>query len=131
MGLKECGILVSCSDYHIFHKLHKTRKQAMDSYLRNRRSGIGYGICPRCHFEDVTELTFYGFVVPFSQELHHFMEEISDSCQNSRSCDTMGYGVPYPGATLPRSVPGIIYGIHHFGQFPSELDRMALDTMTS
>ena len=38
-----------------------------------------------------------------------------------RFCDTMGYGVPYPGATLPRSVPGIIYGINHFGQFPSEL----------
>ena len=24
MGLKECGILVSCSDYHIFNKLKKT-----------------------------------------------------------------------------------------------------------
>ncbi|MDR1299815.1 MAG: 2-isopropylmalate synthase, partial [Oscillospiraceae bacterium] len=30
MGIKETGILVSCSDYHIFNKLGKTRKQAMD-----------------------------------------------------------------------------------------------------
>ena len=36
-------------------------------------------------------------------------------------CDTMGYGVPYPGATLPRSVGGIIYGVNHFAQIPSEL----------
>ena len=27
-----------------------------------------------------------------------------------RACDTMGYGVPYSGAALPRSVAGIIYG---------------------
>ena len=38
-----------------------------------------------------------------------------------RFCDTMGYGVPYPGATLPRSVGGIIYGVNHFAQIPSEL----------
>ncbi len=30
MGLKETGILTSASDYHIYLKLKKTRKQAMD-----------------------------------------------------------------------------------------------------
>ena len=33
----------------------------------------------------------------------------------------MGYGVPYPGASLPRSVAGIIYGLRNYGGFPSEL----------
>ena len=33
IGLKETGILVSCSDYHIFYKLKMTRKQAMEHYL--------------------------------------------------------------------------------------------------
>ena len=28
-----------------------------------------------------------------------------------RACDTMGYGVNFPGAVIPRSVPGIIYGL--------------------
>ena len=74
MGLKECGILVSCSDYHIFHKLHKTRKQAMDGYLEIVKAALDMGIRPRCHFEDVTRADFYGFVVPFAQELHHLME---------------------------------------------------------
>ncbi|MBM6828016.1 2-isopropylmalate synthase [Anaerotignum lactatifermentans] len=120
MGLKECGILVSCSDYHIFHKLHKTRKQAMDGYLEIVKAALDMGIRPRCHFEDVTRADFYGFVVPFAQELRHLMEQYQIPVK-IRFCDTMGYGVPYPGATLPRSVPGIIYGINHFGQFPSEL----------
>ena len=40
LGLKECGILVSCSDYHIYKKLKKTRRQAADGYL----AGIIYGL---------------------------------------------------------------------------------------
>lgn len=33
MGLKETGILVSCSDYHIFKKMHWTRSEALKNYL--------------------------------------------------------------------------------------------------
>ena len=33
IGMKETGILVSCSDYHIFLKLKMTRKQALEHYL--------------------------------------------------------------------------------------------------
>ena len=32
----------------------------------------------------------------------------------------MGYGVPYPGASMPRSVPGIIYGLRNYGGFAAE-----------
>ena len=32
MGLRETGMLMSCSDYHIFKKLNKTRQEAMDLY---------------------------------------------------------------------------------------------------
>ena len=38
-----------------------------------------------------------------------------------RACDTMGFGVPYPGASLPRSVSGIIYGLQHYSGVPSEM----------
>ena len=33
LGIRETGILVSCSDYHIFKKLKMSRKQAMEQYL--------------------------------------------------------------------------------------------------
>ena len=33
LGVKETGILVSCSDYHIFKKLNLNRAKAMDKYL--------------------------------------------------------------------------------------------------
>lgn len=120
MNLQECGILVSCSDYHIFHKLHKTREQALHDYLEIVKAALDFGIRPRCHFEDVTRADYYGFVVPFATELKKLMDQYQIPVK-IRFCDTMGYGVPYPGATLPRSVAGIIYGINHFAQFPSEL----------
>jgi len=120
MRVKECGILVSCSDYHIFKKLKMTRKQALDHYLDIIKSAIDVGIKPRCHFEDITRADFYGFVVPFAIELRNLMDNYTIPIK-IRACDTLGYGVPYPGAALPRSVPGIIYGFTHYAGFPSEL----------
>lgn len=120
MGIKESGILVSCSDYHIFKKLNMTRRQALDHYMSIIKSAIEVGIRPRCHFEDITRADFYGFVVPFALELRKLSEE-SGIPIKIRACDTLGYGVWYPGAALPRSVPGIIYGLKHYAGFPSEL----------
>jgi len=120
MGVKESGILVSCSDYHIFKKLKMTRKQALDHYIGIIKSAIEVGIKPRCHFEDITRADFYGFVIPFALELRKLSDE-SGVPIKIRACDTLGYGVPYPGVALPRSVPGIIYGLRHYAGFPSEL----------
>ena len=46
-GVKETGILVSCSDYHIFKKMRLTRKQAMDKYLGIVKAALDRGIRPR------------------------------------------------------------------------------------
>ena len=120
IGLKETGILVSCSDYHIFYKMKMTRRQAMEHYLSVIRECLETGISPRCHLEDITRADIYGYVIPFCLELTKLMEEYSIPVK-VRCCDTMGYGVNYPGAVIPRSVPGIIYGIMTHAGIPSEL----------
>jgi citrate (Re)-synthase len=120
MGLQETGILTSASDYHIFNKLKKTRKQAMEGYLDIVRSALEIGIIPRCHFEDITRADFYGFVVPFAQELMRLSRE-SGIPVKIRACDTMGYGVSVPGVMLPRNVNGIIHGLVKYAGVPSEL----------
>ncbi|MBU2227426.1 MAG: histone-lysine N-methyltransferase, partial [Proteobacteria bacterium] len=53
-GLKETGILTSVSDYHIFLKLGRNRRQALDDYLGIVKSILAAGVIPRCHFEDIT-----------------------------------------------------------------------------
>lgn len=120
IGVKETGILVSCSDYHIFHKMGLTRKQALDKYLGIVKECINAGLRPRCHFEDITRADFYGFVVPFASQLM----QISQECHipiKVRACDTLGLGVPYPGVALPRSVSGNIYGLQHYAGVPSDM----------
>ena len=120
IGIKETGILVSCSDYHIFKKLGMSRREALDHYLGVVKMAFDAGIKPRCHLEDITRADFYGFVVPFVNALTELSNE-ADIPVKIRMCDTMGYGVSYPGVALPRSVPGIVYGLHHYADVPSEM----------
>ena len=120
LGLRETGILVSCSDYHIFYKMKMTRSEVMNLYLSVIRECLETGISPRCHLEDITRSDIYGFVIPFCLELMKLMEEYQIPVK-IRVCDTMGYGVNYPGAVIPRSIPGIVYGLRVHAGVPSEL----------
>jgi isopropylmalate/homocitrate/citramalate synthase len=119
-GLKETGILTSVSDYHIFLKLNKTRHQAMEGYLGIVRAILDAGIKPRCHFEDITRADIYGFCIPFAIELMKLREESSIDIK-IRLCDTMGYGVTYPGASLPRSVDKLVRAFIDDAGVPGEL----------
>jgi len=120
MELPETGILTSCSDYHIFLKLRKTRRQAMEQYCDVARAALDEGIRPRCHFEDITRADFHGFVVPFAVELMKLREEYGIDVK-IRLCDTLGYAVPWPEAALPRSVPKLVHGLIHDAGVPGML----------
>ena len=108
MEFDEVGMLTSVSDYHIFLKLGKTRQQALDMYTGLAAQALEWGIIPRCHFEDVTRADIYGFVLPLAQRLMELSRQ-SGMPVKIRLCDTMGYGVPYPGASLPRSVQRLVH----------------------
>jgi isopropylmalate/homocitrate/citramalate synthase len=112
VGLKETGILTSSSDYHIFKKLGLDRKKAADMYLGVVREAVEAGIKPRCHLEDLTRADIYGFIVPFVQALMQIQED-SGVPVKVRLCDTMGWAVPYPGASLPRSVAKLVHVLVH------------------
>lgn len=107
MEFDETGLLTSVSDYHIFLKLGKTRQQALDMYLDLARQALEWGIIPRCHFEDVTRADIFGFCLPFAQKLMELSRQAGMPVK-IRLCDTMGYGVPWNGAALPRSVQRIV-----------------------
>ncbi len=120
MGLAETGILTSCSDYHIYLKLGMDRKKAMDRYLAVVKAAIEAGVRPRCHLEDLTRADFYGFVLPFAQALMDLSAE-SGMPVKLRLCDTMGLGVSYPGAALPRSIPKLVHGLSRLAGVPGSL----------
>lgn len=119
MGIKETGILTSASDYHIFLKLKKRRSEVMEDYLTVVKMALEEGIRPRCHLEDLTRADFYGFVVPFVQALMELGREAGVAIK-IRACDTLGYGITYPGVALPRSVKGIVHGLRTYADVPAE-----------
>ncbi|NMA48594.1 MAG: 2-isopropylmalate synthase [Tissierellia bacterium] len=118
MGIKETGILMSCSDYHIFHKLNMSRMEAMKNYLTIAEAALENGIIPRCHFEDITRSDFFGFVVPLAKNLMELSDKYNMPVK-IRACDTLGVGSPYIGVEMPRSVPAIIHGLRYYCNVPS------------
>lgn len=118
--LKETGILTSVSDYHIYMKLKKDRKAVMEQYLDVVRDIVSHGVVARCHLEDITRSDFYGFVLPFVEELMKISKE-SGVDVKIRLCDTMGYGLPFPAAKVPRSVPKMIQILKEELEIPARL----------
>ena len=121
-GVKETGILVSASDYHIYLKMNRTRRQAADDYGRVIRAVIDAGLRPRCHLEDLTRADLDGFVAPLVESL----QEIGRAANvpvKFRLCDTMGFGLPWPEAALPRGVPRLVqYFTRTLGVAPELLE---------
>ncbi len=119
MEFEEVGMLTSVSDYHIYLKLNKDRQKAMDDYLALVAQALEWGIVPRCHFEDITRADIYGFCLPFAKKLMELSKQASMPVK-IRLCDTMGFAVPYPGASLPRSVQGIVRAFVEEAGVPGE-----------
>ena len=119
MGIRETGMLTSVSDYHIYLKLKKDRVQAMHDYLSVVEKALEWGIVPRCHFEDITRADIWGFCLPFARKLMEMAED-SGLPVKIRLCDTLGFGAPYPGAALPRSVGRIVRAFTDEAGVPGE-----------
>jgi len=120
MGIRETGMLTSVSDYHIFLKLGSDRRKVMDEYLGIAKDALSLGIVPRCHFEDITRADIYGFCIPFARELMKLKEE-SGIDVKIRLCDTLGFGVSFPGAALPRAVDKLVRAMIDDAGVPSRL----------
>jgi isopropylmalate/homocitrate/citramalate synthase len=107
--VKETGILASCSDHHIFDKLkHRSKEVAIKKYLVPIMTAVDNGIRPRVHLEDITKADIHGWVIPFMQKV--MKETEGRAC--FRICDTVGWGVPDPLASLPTGIPKLISTLH-------------------
>ncbi len=93
----------------------------MSDYLAVVQEALSVGVRPRCHLEDLTRADINGFVLPFVQQLMRLSEQVPEELKvKVRLCDTMGYGISFPGASLPRSVPKLVYKMIHEGGVPSD-----------
>ena len=115
--------------YDALERAVSSIEQSLMSSYDREVSSVRIGELTMQELKKIDEVAYVRFASVYQQfaDVESFFTELKklmDKYQlpvKIRFCDTMGYGVPYPGATLPRSVGGIIYGVNHFAQIPSEL----------
>ena len=69
LEIKETGVLMSCSDYHIFKKLKLSKEKAIKKYLDIAECVLERGITLRCHFEDITRADIKGLCYSVNQRI--------------------------------------------------------------
>lgn len=106
-GLDETIVLTSVSDYHIVHKLGMDRETAKAKYLRAVEEGLKMGLRLKVAMEDITRCDVYGFLLPFLDEVLRLSEKYGIEIGFKLS-DTLGMGLPFVEAPLPRSIPRLI-----------------------
>src|SRR5205085_2266489 len=82
-------------------------RQAADDYARVVQAVVDAGIRPRVHLEDLTRADLDGFVAPLVESLQNIGRRARLPVK-FRLCDTMGFGLPWPEAALPRGVPRLV-----------------------
>src|SRR5437588_761747 len=93
-----------------------------EDYGKVVRAVIQTGLRPRCHLEDLTRADLDGFVAPLVESLQEIGREANIPVK-FRLCDTMGFGLPWPEAALPRGVPRLVqYFTRTLGAAPELLE---------
>ncbi|MFQ5969151.1 MAG: 2-isopropylmalate synthase [Nitrososphaerales archaeon] len=120
LKLEETGILASISDYHIFYKFPgKSRSQIVQNYLDVTEEALKSGITVRLHIEDVTRADIFSVVVPLVKKAMKLAERYGLPVK-IRCPDTLGVGLPWPEAALPRGVPKLFWLLNKALGVPSE-----------
>ena len=77
------------------------------------------GYSCRCHLEDSTRADIFGVVVPFVRRLMKLSEKYGKPVV-VRYPDTVGVGVPWDIAALPRSIPKLTYILREVCGMPAD-----------
>lgn len=120
LKLEETGLLASISDYHIFYKFPgKSRSEIVQQYLDVTEEALKSGITVRLHIEDVTRADIFGAVVPLVRKAMRLAEKYGLPVK-IRCPDTLGVGLPWPEAALPRGIPKLFWLLNKALGVPSE-----------
>jgi len=117
--LRATVMLCSISDYHICYKLGTTRRRAIEKYLETIEYALTKGISLKVSLEDITRADIEGVVIPFVNRVLELGEGYPHSIQ-IRIADTLGLGLPFSEASLPRGIPAIVRKLKEKTRLASE-----------
>lgn len=118
-GLDEVTMLTSISDYHIYFKLGLDREKAVSKYLSVVEEAMKKGVVVKSTLEDVTRADIDAVVIPYLKKLMLLAEKYGMPVK-VKLADTLGVGLPFWEAELPRSVPKLVKKVIEEAGVPGE-----------
>lgn len=117
--IDEAVVLMSISDYQIRYKFNTSREDVLRKYLEVAEKALEHGITIRCSLEDITRADVNGVVIPFIRKLLVLSEKYRVPIK-IKLPDTLGLGLPFSEAPLPRGIPAIVQNIRRATGVPQE-----------
>jgi 2-phosphinomethylmalic acid synthase len=127
MGLREAGLAIGASD---FFRWSGSRTAHVSRLLQVMDACLEHGIGPRLDLLDVTRADVEGFVLPLVEACLDHLARRGFSRLRLRLCDSLGLGLPWGEAALPRSIPRLIHTVRHAtGLQPRQLEFLGANDL--
>lgn len=119
-GVDETVVLASVGPLHISRKLGVPWARARERYLEAVEELARGGVSVRLALEDVTR-AHWGMVEELVTGAWRIAERHGIGFRVKLS-DTLGLGLPFPGAPLPRGVPALVESLRGLGLEPGQIE---------
>ncbi|MEB3861584.1 MAG: 2-isopropylmalate synthase [Desulfurococcales archaeon] len=118
--VEETVALASVGPLHISRKLGVSWSRAREKYLEAIQLLAGSGIGIRLALEDVTRAPWTVIEDLVTRALR--IAEAEGVSFRVKLSDTLGLGLPFPGAPLPRGVPALVESLRGIGLEPGQIE---------
>lgn len=130
LGIREVGIQFGASDYLVVGEKKGSRTDKVKGLLAVIDAGLDEFQRFRLDLLDITRADVEGFVLPLIEDVRDHLSHTSGTRLRVRLVDSLGLGVPWTEAPVPRSVPRLIHTIGHHADLSGEqLEFAAFDDM--
>lgn len=130
LGLAEAGLAIGVSDYQTHLGQPGSRTEALALLLGTMDACLAERIHPRLDLVDATRCDLDGFLLPLVETCLNHLARHGGSRLRIRLCDTLGVGLPWPEAPVPRSVPRMVHTIRHaMGLQPPQLEFLGANDL--
>lgn len=113
LGLKQIGIQVCASDYLSLPDGSTSRREELQRLAEAMDACVEEDATIRLDLLDVTRADLDGYVLPLLEDCVEHLGSKGCRAPRIRLCDSLGVGVPWTEAPVPRSVPRMIHTISH------------------
>jgi isopropylmalate/homocitrate/citramalate synthase len=118
LNVKEAGLMFGASDYQ-----RPSLTRAAEDLVDLIEACVEKRIRPRLDLTDATRCDAEAFVLPLVETCQEHMARRGLGALRLRLYDTLGLGLPWSEAPVPRSVPRLLRLVaHHLGLQPDQLE---------